>query len=94
MRQELGFRSPDSGETDLTCKYSCAWGIAPMHVVVKPYVVTYVKLLTFLPIPVRGHRKNRWEEEPKICDKVGGKNIASGRGTTLWDREKVGRGNF
>ncbi len=31
---------------------------------------------------------------PKIPDRVGGKNMASGRGTTSWDREGVERGNF
>ncbi len=28
-----------------------------------------------------GHRKNRREGETKKCDRVGGKNKASGRGT-------------
>ncbi len=43
---------------------------------------------------IRGHRKYRREGGTKNRDRVGGKNMASGRGTNLWDREGVGRGNF
>ncbi len=45
-------------------------------------------------VRIRGHRKNRREVGTKNCDRVGGKNMASGRGTTSWDREGVGRGNI
>ncbi len=31
---------------------------------------------------MRGHRKNRTEGGTEKCDRVGGKNMASGRGTT------------
>ncbi len=43
---------------------------------------------------LRGHRKNCREGGTKKCDRVGGKNKASGRGTTSWDREGLGRGNI
>ncbi len=36
---------------------------------------------------IRGHRKYRREGGNKNCDRVGGKNMASGRGTNSWDRE-------
>ncbi len=47
-----------------------------------------------LGIPIRGHPKNRREGERKKCDRVGGKNKPSGRGTVQMNREGVGRGNF
>ncbi len=51
-----------------------------------------------MPGPIRGHRKNRRGRGggTKNHDLVGGKNMASGRGTTSRDRERegVGRGNF
>ncbi len=46
------------------------------------------------PLTIRGHRKYRREGGTKNRDRVGGKNMASGRGTNSWDREGVVRGNF
>ncbi len=43
---------------------------------------------------IRGHGKNRREGGTKNRDRVRGKNMASGRGTTSRDREGVGRGDF
>ncbi len=45
-------------------------------------------------LPIRGHRKNRREGRTETCDRVGGKNMASGSGTTWKNREGVGRENF
>ncbi len=36
---------------------------------------------------IRGHRKNCREGVNKNPDRVGGKNMASGRETTSWDRK-------
>ncbi len=46
------------------------------------------------PAGLRAHRKNRREGGNKHRESAGGKNMASGRGTTSGDREGVGRGTF
>ena len=43
------------------------------------------------PPVIRGHRKNRREGGTEKCDRVGGKNMASGRATTWKNREGVRR---